>query len=92
MIREIIEFKREVKEAKNSDNGAANFDKATMCKILVMLNIAEMVIRANEKVPEHERHYFEGQAFVGRYFGDWGLDFIVDKYLKVTSYIKATHW
>lgn len=48
--------------------------------------------KANIKVPEEDKNYFEGQAFVGRYFGDWGLLWVAEEYLEVTQYIKDNHW
>jgi uncharacterized protein involved in tellurium resistance len=90
MIEEIIEFKRKLEELKNTTSEA--IDKATICKVLVMLNIAEMVIRSNTKVEDKEKHYFEGQAFIGRYFGDLGLDWIAEDYLKISLVIKEKYF
>jgi hypothetical protein len=83
MIDDIIKSKTKIEELKNKiGNSDDTVDKATLCKVLIMLNIAEMVIYANIKIPENEKYYFEGQAFIGRYFGGWGLDWIADDYLK----------
>ncbi len=93
MIDKIIESKGKIEQFKNSfETSDVKIDKATICKVLIMLNIAEMVIDANIKVPDNEKHYFEAQAFIGRYFGDWGVNWIADDYLNVSSYIKSGYW
>jgi hypothetical protein len=93
MIEDIIETKRKIEEFKNKIQKPYNsLDMSSLCNVLIMLNIAEMVIYANIKVPENERYYFDRQAFVGRYFIDWGLKWISDDYLKVSKFIKANHW
>jgi hypothetical protein len=93
MIEDIIETKRKIEEFKNKIQKPYNsLDMSSLCNVLIMLNIAEMVIYANIKVPENERYYFDRQAFVGRYFIDWGLKWISDDYLKVCEFIKANHW
>lgn len=93
MIKKIIEFKAWLENIKNEINPeTANINKADICQILVMLNLAEICIRSNIKVPKEFKRYFEGQAFVGRYFGDWGLLSVAQEYLEVTEYIKDNHW
>ncbi len=92
MIKEIVQFKRQVEDIKNEERSSTKIDKGVLCKILVMANIAEMCIWSNVKVPESDRHYFEGQAFVGRYFDDWALPWVGEEYLKLVKFIKSKYW
>ena len=93
MIEKIIEFKARLEAIKNDNNSeTASINKADICQILVMLNVAEMCIRSNIEVPKEFQNYFEGQAFVGRYFSDWNLSWVAWEYLEVTEYIKHNHW
>lgn len=46
MIERIIEFKARLEDIKNANNSATDsINKADICQVLVMLNIAEMCIR-----------------------------------------------
>jgi len=90
ILKVIIDIKSKIEDVKNKQNSL--LDKSSLCKILVMLNIAEMLIRSNSNINDNDKHYFEGQAFVGRYFCDWGLDWIADDYLKISSFIKDNYW
>jgi hypothetical protein len=89
MIEKIISFKKRLEEIKTENE---NIDKATVCKILVMANMAEMVIRANTKIREAEKHYFEGGAYVGRYFGDWNYHDVARDYYEISAYIQKFNW
>jgi hypothetical protein len=91
MIEKIIEFKRKVEELKNSKlpDGYADPENATLCKLLVVANVAEMCIRSNTKIEECLRPYFDGQTFVARFYGDLGYGWIVDDYYEITQFAKS---
>ena len=92
ILDKIIEFKKNLEYLKNNSPESDKIDKATLCKLLVMANIAEMTIYAGLKIEKNQKEYFEGQAFVGRYYMDWGLDWIPKYYLEICRYIKENHW
>jgi hypothetical protein len=93
MIEKIINYKKNLEEVKNSrDPKTTNINKSDICQILIMANLAEMCIRSDIKVPKEDRNYFEGQAFVGRYFDDWGLPWVGKEYLDIVKYIKENYW
>ena len=92
MVDRIIAYKNQVEEFKNHGMDRQSIDKSSLCRLLVMANIAEMVIHANSKLQEHERTYFEGDYFVDRYYGDRGAAWIVEGYRAITGYIKNNHW
>ncbi len=92
MLDKIKEFKRKVEEVKETHPFADKIGRGSFSKLLVMANLAEMCIYSNTKVPAQDRNYFEGQATVGRYFSDWGLDWIATDYLEICEYIKHNNW
>lgn len=89
MIDRIKSYKNRLEQLKDDNE---NIDKSVICKLLVMANMAEMVIWSKSKINEPEKYYFEGQAFVGRYFSDWGFDDIAERYLEISEFIKLNHW
>lgn len=93
IVEKIIEFKEKLEKIKNDKSSSSlKIEKGILSKILVMANIAEMCIYSNTNVPDEDRNYFEGRVSVGRYFGDWGLDWVTDYYIEITEFIKENHW
>lgn len=92
ILEKIKKFKKEVEDIKEFDGKYQKVNKGALCKVLVMVNMAEMCILSKTIVPIKDRDYFEGQTVVGRYFSDWGLDWIAMDYLEICSYIKSHNW
>jgi len=65
--------------------------KSDLVKQMKVANLALTVIQNNEKIEAFEVDYFEGQAFVGRYFGDWKLDWVVWNYYEISMYVLKYH-
>jgi hypothetical protein len=89
MISKIIQYKERLENLKNNH---LQIDKSILCKILVMVNIAEMLIHANIYIDDSDKKYFEGQVAVGRYFCDWNEDWVAEEYFEVVKYIKENNW
>lgn len=86
MIEKIITLKSRLENLKNETEDKE--DKAAILKIIVMLNLSELVILANTKFSKDEaKEYLMGQAFIGHYFIDWGKEWVSDGYTEIVKYL-----
>jgi len=65
--------------------------KLDIVKQLKLSSLSFVIIENDSQIEEFETVYYTGQAFVGRYFGDFGLDWIVWNYYEISSYILKYH-
>jgi hypothetical protein len=89
MKEEIGKFKNYLEDLKISK---PEMDICMISTMLVAVAIAEATINCNCKIRDEEKWYFDRQAAVGRFFSDWGEDYISLTYLKMSEYLKVNHW
>ena len=76
------------------DNNVSHPDnlKTSIWKTLIMAEIANRSFVFNINIESFEKPYFDRQAAVGRYFCDWGLDWIAEYYYEISNYIVKYYW
>jgi len=73
------------------ENPTTNAPHDAVFKLQAAVDLSIELIQSDRKVLESEKHFFEGGAYLLRFFEGWGDEYM-DKYSKMVSYIKENHF
>ena len=90
IIQLIVNYKLKVETYLN-DGKYKDPLRRDLIKQLKISNLALTIIQFDDKIEDFEIQYFIGQVFVGRYFSDFGLDWIANNYYEISHYILKYH-
>ena len=91
LIIKTIEFKERLRQELkiNHPGEEMNF---LLWKVLIATEIAHRSFALNVDIEPFEESYFDRQAAVGRYFCDWGLDWVAEGYFLINEKIMDDHF
>lgn len=92
----IINLTVKFKSRLRSEIEENKYNSATMqewlWKTLIMTEVAHRSLSLETKIEQAEKHYFNCQASVGRFFCDWKMDWVAEYFNEISNYIAAYYW
>lgn len=92
IINLTVKFKNRLRNEIEENKFHSDDMRECLWKVIIMTEIAHRSFSLGTKIEPFEKQYFDRQAAVGRYFCDWGMDWVAEYYFEISNYVAAFYW